>query len=216
VLAAEGVPDSQLLPVSGGELVRLSADVTARVYPSLHSCVWSRPPFPDPGEVCLGDLGVTHQERLARFRALVAAVGERDAPDPDTVAHLRAGDQHTRGDGGALVYLLDTPEGSLLYQDTAGHYSGVLRDLRPDVAILAAAGRANLDGEPVQGSLADFVAAEAAMLLPRELILCHHDNWLPGLTRPVDLGPVRAALDRDAPASTLAELSYLDGHRLFA
>ena len=30
--------------------------------------------------------------------------------------------------------------------------------LTPDVAILAAAGRANVDGEPMQGSLADFVA----------------------------------------------------------
>jgi Metallo-beta-lactamase superfamily len=108
VMAAAGVPDSQLLPVSGGELVRLSDEVTARVYPSLHSCVWSQPPFPEPGQVCLGDLGVTHQERLERFRAFAAGVGERRAPDPDTVAHLRAGDQHTRGDGGALVYLLNT------------------------------------------------------------------------------------------------------------
>jgi L-ascorbate metabolism protein UlaG (beta-lactamase superfamily) len=214
VMAAEGVPEEQLMPVSGGETVRLADGVTARVFPSLHSCVWSRPPFPEPGEVCLGDLGVTHQERLERFRAFVTA-GER-APDPALVAHLRAGDQHPRGDGGALVYLLETPEGSLLYQDTAGHHSGVLRDLRPDAAILAAAGRANLDGEPVQGSLADFVAAEAAMLMPRELILCHHDNWLPGLTRVQDIEPVRAALDRDAPATALAELSYLDGHRLFA
>jgi L-ascorbate metabolism protein UlaG (beta-lactamase superfamily) len=214
VMADAGVPDSQLLPVSGGELVRLTDEVTARVYPSLHSCVWSVPPFPAAGEVCVGDLGVTLQERTERFRAFAATAGQQ-APSPELVAHLRAGDQHTRGDGGALVYLLNTPEGSLLYQDTAGHYSGVLRDLRPDVAILAAAGRANSDGEPVQGSLADFVAAEAAMLLPRELILCHHDNWLPGLTATMDLAPVRAALDRDAPASTLAELSYLDGHRLF-
>jgi L-ascorbate metabolism protein UlaG (beta-lactamase superfamily) len=213
LMAAEGVPEERLLPVSGGETVRLAAGITARVLPSLHSCVWCRPPFPAPSQVCLGDLGVTHQERLARFGEFALA-GEW-APDPAVVAHLRAGDQHPRGDGGALIYLLDTPEGSLLYQDTAGHYTGVLRGLRPDAAILAAAGRANADGEPVQGSLADFVAAEAALLAPRQLVLCHHDNWLPGLTAPPDLAPVRAALDRDAPASTLAELSYLDGHRLF-
>ena len=54
---------------------------------------------------------------------------------------------------------------------------GILQDRRPDVAILAAAGRGNVDGEPVQGSLAGFVgapgvaraAAEGDPLAPRRL-----------------------------------------------
>ena len=37
---------------------------------------------------------------------------------------------------------------------------GILDGLRPDVAILAAAGRGNIDGEPIQGSLADFVGRQ--------------------------------------------------------
>ena len=63
-----------------------------------------------------------------------------------------------RGDGGALTYLIQTPEGSVFYQDTSGYYSGTIPALKPDVAMLAAAGRGNIDGEPIQGSLALFVA----------------------------------------------------------
>ena len=56
-------------------------------------------------------------------------------------------------------------EEQLFYQDTSGHWSGVVHGLRPDVAIIAAAGRGNIDGEPIQGSLAQFVARQAS--LPR-------------------------------------------------
>ena len=48
--------------------MRLSDDVMVSVYPSLHSCVWTQAGgMFEADEVCLGDLGVTHQERLARF-----------------------------------------------------------------------------------------------------------------------------------------------------
>ena len=79
--------------------------------------------------------------------------------------------------------MIDTPEGSLLYQDTSGHWTGILHDLRPDVAILAAAGRGNVNGEPVQGSLAAFVARQASLVRAPKVILSHHDDWLPGSRR---------------------------------
>jgi len=88
--------------------------------------------------------------------------------------------QGVRGDGGSFVYLFETAEGSLLYQDTSGHWSGILHNLRPDVAILAAAGRGTSDGEPIQGTLAQFMARQADLLRPRRAILDHHDDWLPG------------------------------------
>jgi hypothetical protein len=163
--------------------------------------------------VCLGDLGVTHQERLARFgdmRGLMAG-----ALPPGAVEHLVASQQDARGDGGALVFVIDTPEGSLLYQDTSGHWSGILHDLRPDVAILAAAGRGNVDGEPVQGSLAGFVARQASLVRAPKVILSHHDDWLPGFSTAIDLDPVRAALALEAPRAELVELDYLDGHTIF-
>jgi L-ascorbate metabolism protein UlaG (beta-lactamase superfamily) len=124
----------------------------------------------------------------------------------------RRGNQRPRGEGGALAYLIETPEGSILWKDTSGHWTGVLRDLRPDVALLAAAGRGNIDGEPVQGSLAQFVAREADLLRPRRIVLSHHDDWMPPATRPTDTAPIRAELSRQAPYTELVEMGYLDGY----
>ena len=70
IMEAQGVPRSQLLPVAGGEKVRLTHDVT--VYPSLHSCIWSRQRVDTPDTVCLRDLGVTYQERQVRLQELLS------------------------------------------------------------------------------------------------------------------------------------------------
>ena len=111
--------------------------------------------------------------------------------------------------------MFETPAGSLFYQDTSGHWSGILRDLRPDVAILAAAGRGNVDGEPVQGSLAGFVARQADLLRPRRVVLSHHDDWLPGFSNAIDAKPIRDELARQSPHAELVEMGYLEGYRLF-
>lgn len=212
VMAACGVPEDQLVPVSGGERVRLDDATTVRVLPSLHSCVWSQVPFPDADQVCLGELGGTWQEHQEQLRAMFAGL-----PDlgPDVAAHLREASQGERGDGGALVFVVETSEGTLLVQDTAGAWSGLLAAESPDVAVLAAAGRANRDGEPVQGSLAEFVAEETSSLRPRRLVLSHHDAWLPGFASAVDVGPIREAVARAAPDTELCELGYASGFRLF-
>ena len=85
----------------------------------------------------------------------------------------------------------------------------LVRELRPDLAILAAAGRGNVDGEPIQGSLAQFVAREATLLRPGRVVLSHHDDWLPGFTSgDLDVTPVRAELGRAVPATELLELGY--------
>ncbi|WP_157647756.1 MBL fold metallo-hydrolase [Actinomycetospora chiangmaiensis] len=212
VMAAWGVPEEQLVPVSGGERVRLDAATTVRVLPGLHSCVWSRVPFPDADQVCLGEAGGTWQEHQEQLRAMFAGL-----PDlgPEVAAHLQAASQGERGDGGALVYVVETSEGSLLVQDTAGAWSGLLASESPDVAILAAAGRANRDGEPVQGTLAGFVAEEAGWLRPQRLVLSHHDAWLPGFAGAVDVGPIREAVAAAAPDTEFCELEYASGFRLF-
>ena len=212
VMEAQGVPMAQLVPVAGGEKIRLSPTVTVSVYPSLHSCVWSHAGMHGADEVCLGDIGVEYHERMARFGELGKHLATLGA---DTISHLRSGDQGPRGDGGALVFVFETPEGTLLYQDTSGHWSGILHDLRPDVAILAAAGRGNVDGEPIQGSLAQFVARQAWLLKPRRVILGHHDNWLPGFSVETDTTPIREELARWLPSCELAEPGYLDGYRVF-
>jgi hypothetical protein len=153
-----------------------------------------------------------YAERQARF----AELGQRMATlGPAVAGHLAASDQGPRGDGGALCYVFDTPEGQLFYQDTSGYWTGIVAGLRPDVAIMAAAGRGTIDGEPIQGSLAQFVGREAALLRPGRVILGHHDNWLPGLSASTDVTPIREELARVVPGVTLAELGYLDGHDVF-
>lgn len=214
LMVNEEVPEAQLVAVAGGERVRLSKTVTVRVFPSQHSCIWAAGSR-DAGEVCLGDRGMTLQERQERLATRGANVlgGGGDRAGMEAVAeHRRASNQRPRGEGGALAYLIETPEGSILWKDTSGHWTGVLRDLRPDVALLAAAGRGNIDGEPIQGSLAQFVAREADLLRPRRIVLSHHDDWMPPVTRPTDVAPIREELARQAPYTELVEMGYLEGY----
>lgn len=207
LMSDAGIGESQLMAVSGGEPVQLSEDVRVHVFPSLHSCIWSSSARAD--EECLGDLGVSHQERLERL-----AVRQASRTDEAVLAHLAAAGPAPRGDGGALAYLIETPEGSIFWKDTSGHWSSLLGRVRPDVAILAASGRGNVDGEPVQGSLADFVAVEVGMLAPRRVLLCHHDNWMPPFTSETDIEPIRSRLSAEAPSVELLEVKYLDPHRV--
>jgi len=209
VMEQAGVPLDQMICVSGGETVELADGVRVSVFPSQHSCVWSHTKMVQSGEVCLGDLGVTWQEQRERFGRL-AQYFATGLPEPAR-DHLVAAQQGDRGDGGALVYLFDLPDGTLLYQDTSGHWSGILERLRPDVAILAAAGRGNVDGEPIQGSLASFVARQVELLEPRRVVLSHHDDWLPGFSVDTDVAPIAAEIARVAPKTELVELGYVDG-----
>ena len=176
---------SQLICVAGGERVRLSDDVTASVYPSLHSCVWSHTGMHQSGDVCLGDLGLTQQERQARFGELGHALRRRSARpridhlcgerprSPRRRRRARVLARHARGHG-----------------PLPGHVGALERDperrwrtIRPDVAILAAAGRGNVDGEPIQGSLAGVRRPPGLARRSRgKVVLSHHDDWLPGFS----------------------------------
>ena len=221
VLREEGVPEAQLLPSQGGERHRLADGVSVEVFPGLHSCIWvggSR----DPGEVVLGHYGLCEDERWDPGAAR-ADSGER-GPDPDPAAVRQMQDHRasTIGsdrDGGALAYLIETPYGSIFFHDTSGGWTGVLRDLRPDFAIVAMAGRGNVDGEPIQGSLAQFVGRMASILRPPRLTLGHHDDWMPPFTRDMTnadaLAPVKRELARIAPRSRLVELPYRSGYVIF-
>jgi L-ascorbate metabolism protein UlaG (beta-lactamase superfamily) len=212
IMAALGVEDSQLLAVAGGERIRLGKNLVVSVYPSLHSCVWAHSKMPDVDEVCLGDLGLLWHEREERRAELVNYLGKLG---PETSEHLRETRLRERGDGGALVYLLQTPGGSILFQDSSGSWSTMFGGLRPNVAILAAAGRGNVDGEPFQGSLTEFVVSEVDLLGPDRVILCHHDNWLPGFSSPTDPEPIRRAMATRSPSASLLDLEYVSEYPLF-
>ena len=218
VMERAGVPVDRMIPVAGGETIELEgADgpASVSVYPSQHSCVWSHTEMDQPDHVCIGDLGVTWQEQQARLAELMQYLTTE--LDQAAVDHILASDtgHSERGDGGALVFLFDLPDGRLFYQDTSGHWSGVLRDLRPDVAILGAAGRGNVDGEPIQGSLAQFVARQVDLLRPRQVVLGHHDDWLPGFSVPTDTAPILAEIERVRPGTVILEPDYLDGTVIF-
>lgn len=207
VMERAGISTERMICVAGGETVDLGQGARVSVYPSQHSCVWSHGQMSDADEVCIGDLGLTLQEQQERFAALARHLG---GLGEEAIRHFTEGNQGARGDGGALVFLFELPDGRVLYQDTSGHWSGVLRDLRPDVAILAAAGRGNVDGEPIQGSLAQFVARQVDLVRPRRVVLCHHDDWLPGFSVPTNVAPIREEMRRVAPGAELLEPDYVD------
>lgn len=219
LLREAGVPDAQLLPSQGGERHRLHDDVTVRVFPSLHSCIWTRAAA--PGTVLTGDYGLTQDERLAVRGGLAASGGGLLGGLPAEVQHesdaLRASQLHSNSDGGKLDYLIETPEGTVFFADSMGYWTGVLSDVRADVAILAAAGRGNIDGEPIQGAVEDFIERQVSMLKPHTVVLGHHDNWIGVPDQPdvTDIAPVRERLARVAPRLRMLEVGYLEGTRLF-
>ena len=210
MLVDAGVPNEQVVAVAGGEPLQLGEGIRARVFPSLHTCLWCLG-FSDapPTTVATGDLGVPQHERDRRMGKMLAGWGEQ----PEILEHLLSA-PHARGDGGPLIYLIETPDGSVLWKDSAGSWSALLKGLRPDIALLAAVGRPNQDGEPYQGSLTDFVADEVALLRAGRVALCHHDAWLPPVTASLPVEPFASELARRELPAELLELDYLEGRTI--
>jgi L-ascorbate metabolism protein UlaG (beta-lactamase superfamily) len=206
VLRANGVPDAQILAVSGGEPVDCGRGVRVRPYPSLHSCLFAAASHESHTD-CLGDLGISAQDRAARVAALFELL---PSLGPDLAKWFAAMDAHcSTRDGGQLCYLLETPSGSVFVNASSGYWSGIVANLRPDVAILAVVGRPNVDGEPHQGSLARFLVDQVELLQPSQVVLCHHDALLPGLPD-IDTGEALTRLARDASYARHVGLAYAD------
>jgi L-ascorbate metabolism protein UlaG (beta-lactamase superfamily) len=202
VMAENGVGAEQRWAVSGGETIDCGNGVRVRVVPSLHACMWTGVEA-DAGAPCLGDAGIPFNEVRPRIAEAVEAL---HTLTPEVERYLHSHDGHaSRSDGGQLAYLLETPEGSIFFSSSAGCWSALLRELSPDVAILAVAGRPNLDGEPFQGSLAQFIATEVELLAPSTVLFCHHDAWMPPLPA-VDVAPIVRELGARVPSLRIAEL----------
>jgi L-ascorbate metabolism protein UlaG (beta-lactamase superfamily) len=215
VLRERGVPDGQLLAAAGGERFQLGPGVTVRVFPSVHSCTWILTDVP-AGMKETGHTGLTQDERAAQPGLTQAIFKLAGTPAGQVILGHIQSCAGSLSDGGPLVYLIETDEGSIFWQDSSGCWTGVLRGLRADTAILAAAGRANVDGEPVQGSMADFLAMEAEMLGARTVLIGHHDDWMPPVTQPdFDIGAVKDELGRRSPGTVLLTPSYLEAVPLF-
>ena len=219
VMTEQGIPNDQLLRVQGGEHHRLNDDVTVRVYPSLHSCIWTTGSFAHgTDQMVIGDYGLTEDQRWPTGRRRESPEGATDEELQEMTEHQEStvGSNET---GGALVYVIETPEGSIFYQDTSGCWTSIVSDLRPDVALVAAAGRPNIDGEPIQGSLAQYVGRMAGLLKPHKLFLGHHDNWMPPLTQDMTteeaLTPILEEVGRVHPPTEVINVHYLEGTPLF-
>jgi L-ascorbate metabolism protein UlaG (beta-lactamase superfamily) len=206
VLYANGVPGNQILPVSGGEPVDCGRGVRVRPYPSLHSCLFAAASHESHAE-CIGDLGITAQDRAAKVEALFEMFPQL-GPELSTWFAGTTAHCSTR-DGGQLAYLLETPDGSVFVNASSGYWSGIVANLRPDVAVLALTGRPNVNGEPHQGSLAKFLVDQVELLRPSKVVLCHHDALLPGLPD-TDTGEALTRLAREAGHARHVDLAYAD------
>jgi L-ascorbate metabolism protein UlaG (beta-lactamase superfamily) len=205
VLGQCGVASDQLLPVVGGEPIECGHDVRVRPFPSLHSCVFATSSR-NSGDECLGDIGVSAQDRRAKVEAIMTI-----PPDaPEIIQRwAESGDGRCAAhDGGQMSYLVETPEGSVFVSSSAGYWSGIVHDLRADVAILAASGRPNVNGEPYQGSLAQFMLGEVETIRPRTVIFSHHDALLPPVMPATDTTEAANAIARDANYASVLTMSY--------
>ena len=196
VLAEAEVDSEQLLASSGGENYRLSDDVSVQVFPSIHSCIWATDG--PPGVQLTGDLHVPQQERATRLTERFSS--DRTVGMPSKLAaeskELRKRNIGSNSDGGALDYLIHTPDGTIFFQNSMGYWSAILAGNHADVAILACAGRGNIDGEPIQGSVEQFIAGVATTVAPKRLVLGHHDNWagVVDAADMMDITPIREEL----------------------
>lgn len=184
------VPKSQIIATAGGDVVDCGAGVRVRALPAQHACLFATTTL-DSKQTCLGDLGVSVQQRRLREGSFLERLS---TVSPEATTYfLTAAGRTSQWDGGQLAYMLETSGGSLLFSASAGYWTGIFDSLRPDIAILAAGGRPNVDGEPYQGSLSDFLVEQAELLGRPRVILCHHDPLLPPIMNGVD---VSAAEDR--------------------
>jgi L-ascorbate metabolism protein UlaG (beta-lactamase superfamily) len=160
----------------------------------------------------LGDLDVSAQDRastVAGFFSLMDSV-----PPPLGPALVEMNDACSRHDGGNLAYLLITPQGSALVCGSAGYWRGLFTGLQPDVALLAMAGRPNVDGEPFQGSSAQYMLEQVQLLRPGRVAFCHHDPLFPGIPG-TDIAAASAALRGSGSGVDYFDMEYATPLPLF-
>ena len=211
VLRQDGVPVEQILMVTGGETVSCGPAVSVRVLPALHSCLAAASDQNSAVE-CVGDLGVSVQERWRAIQGFFTS-GLQGAGGPIAEAMKDMLGHSSIHDGGQLVFLLRTGDGSALFSGSSGYWPGIFEGLRPDVAFLALAGRPNVSGEPYQGSSARFMLEQVETLRPGRVCFCHHDPLLPGL--PGTDVAAAAALIAARNAGSYFTLEYATARPLF-
>ncbi|EGU85420.1 hypothetical protein FOXB_04063 [Fusarium oxysporum f. sp. conglutinans Fo5176] len=168
--AAQSLVELERRPPGAPKSPHPSLAVAAvHVWPSLHAFLpEDHPEIMDTGVrytgastdfFCTLNITMGMKHGLLRLKDVIP----EDKIDQDTQAFIGYVDDRDKNrfshyDGGQLMFNILTEGQVLLWSAHLGGYEGVLRDLtpRPDVAIIAAAGRANLNGRPFDGSAAEF------------------------------------------------------------
>ena len=210
ILRQDGVPEEQLLMVTGGETVRCGPAASVRVLPALHSCLFAAADS-DSAVECLGDLGISAQDRWRQVQSTLSGFSRAPAPAAEAMQSML--DHSSVHDGGQLAYLLQTADGSALFSGSSGYWPGIFAGLRPDAAFLALAGRPNVSGEPYQGSSARFMLEQVEALGPGRVCFCHHDPLIPGALG-TDVAEAAALLEARKPGGYF-ELGYATALPLF-
>ena len=170
------------------------ATITVHAWPSLHAMLppgdhTTYPEFIDSGTVYTGE--VSHQCTLDVTRGLTYGLGglmmmpqfpaQMSEDMKSFLKYLKSRDvnKHSFYDGGQIAYNFILGDKTIFWNGHLGAYEGIMKTLepKPDVAILAIAGRANLNGRPFNGSAADFIVQEIKWLgEPSKVIWCLHDE----------------------------------------
>lgn len=115
-------------------------------------------------------------------------IGELMPPEKLTPGHRsfieyvndRKRNVFSHSDGGQLMFnFIMGEDKALLWSAHLGGYDAILRELqpKPNIVIMAIAGRANLNGRPFDGSAAEFAAMKVEWLgRPEKVIWCLHDE----------------------------------------
>ncbi|KAF5001225.1 hypothetical protein FGRMN_1168 [Fusarium graminum] len=186
-LFSPGLPGAPKRPLDN--LAALSVDV----WPSLHCLMPAdHPEEIDTATVYKGaaspytcTLDITIGMKYGLFQ-----LGKIMPPEKLTAGHRSfieyIGDKRnimSNSDGGQLMFNFVIGDRALLWSAHLGGYDGILKDLlpKPDIVIMAIAGRANLNGRPFDGSAAEFAAMKVGWLgNPSQVIWClHHEACIP-------------------------------------
>ncbi|KLU91661.1 hypothetical protein MAPG_10179 [Magnaporthiopsis poae ATCC 64411] len=168
--------------------------MSLHVWPSLHCLMLGESGHPPDvidtatvytGEaspyVCTLDITMGMKHGLLRIGELVPP-DKMDEGMRSFVEYIADRERHVMSayDGGQLAFnLLMGPGKTLFWCGHLGAYQGILEAMepKPDVAVLAVAGRANLNGRPYDGSAADFITEKIKWLgEPGTVIWSLHDE----------------------------------------
>jgi hypothetical protein len=178
------------------------AAMAVHVWPSLHSLIPGATPHDipevfdtgaliedkDDGFECTTKISTLMQHGLFRLREFMPA----DQLDPAMTAlaeYMEDRKSHCMShfDGGQLMYNFIFGDKAVLFNSHLGAYEGILRSLepKPDVVMLGAGGRPNLNGRPYAGTAAEFMTKEVEWLgQPAQVYFCLHDERFVILSSP--------------------------------